>query len=61
MSLKDMYYLMTAVAAPETGKNQLVVSWQPRLSSAHVGTSVSKLLSNYNSRLQRVIGPHKGL
>ena len=46
---------------PGVGKNQLVESSQPASSSTHAGSSVSRPSSNYNSRLQQVIGPQKGI
>lgn len=68
---------MTAVAASETGssflqgkmpgkspgvgKNHLVESSQPSPSLTHAGSSVNRPSSNYNTRLQQVIGPQKGI
>lgn len=45
--------------SPGVGKNQLVESSQPSPSLTHAGSSVNRPSSNYNTRLQQVIGPQK--
>lgn len=45
--------------SPGVGKNHLVESSQPSPSLTHAGSSVNRPSSNYNTRLQQVIGPQK--